>query len=153
MTRTSMTRPRAFVVALAGLALCTSTSIGCPRPSAPAIVADPAASDATPNDVASAPLPPLDARIGDVLECAPHVAGDDCFGNKDFPLHCTYVGANDADEARLWDAVWRDGKHHAQFDALDVWAAAKSPRLPDARCLRTGPDTDYNMFAWCCRAP
>jgi hypothetical protein len=148
-----MTRLRLFVVDLSLFALCASTVIGCPRPSAPAIVADPAASDAKPSDAASPAPPPFDARIGDVLECAPHVAGDDCFGNKDFPLHCTYVGSNEADEARLWDVVWRDGKHHAQFDALDAWAGAKSPRLADARCLRTGPDIDYNMFSWCCRAP
>ena len=88
-----------------------------------------------------------------MLACEPQVAGDECSGNHDFPLHCEYVGATPQEEARRWDAVWRDGKHHAQFDALDAWATAKSPRLGDARCLRTGPDLDYNMFNWCCRAP
>jgi hypothetical protein len=126
--------------------------VACPRAAPPTISPDPAPADAPKSDVASPP-PPFDARIGDVLECAPRVAGDDCFGNADFPLHCSYVGKTDEDEARLWDAVWRDGKHHARFDALDAWGAAKSPRLADARCLRTGPDTDYNMFQWCCRAP
>jgi hypothetical protein len=145
-----MTRPRARSLAwLASIAL-----FGCPRTSPLTIAADPASADAPKGDVATPPPPPpFDAHIADVLECAPPVTGDDCFGNPDFPLHCSYVGKTADDEARLWDAVWRDGKHHARFDALDAFSAAKSPRLADARCLRAGPDTDYNMFQWCCRAP
>ena len=146
----------ASIVSIASIVLIMSVVAACRRPSAPTIVADPSTNDAAPIDAAKTSVP--DPRIGGVLECAPAAAGDVCTGLADFPLRCTYVGKTPEEEARLWDAVWRDGKHHGQFDALDAYGAmgatgAKSPRLADARCLRSGPDTDYNMFDWCCRAP
>ena len=101
--------------------------------------------------VPDATAPDTNSTIVGVLRCQAVVPAEDCFGVAGFPLHCRFVGTTPADESALWNAVWRDGKTHAQFDALDAFSAAKSPRLPDARCLRTGADDDYNMFEWCCR--
>lgn len=89
--------------------------------------------------------------VGEVLECEER-ARPDCFGNSGFPLDCHYVGKTAADEAKLWQSIWRDGEWHPAFDALDAFDAPNHRRLPDARCLRVGPDSDYNMFDWCCRA-